>query len=55
MPGIDWGLSLSSQYLAADIVAEPIEIVDGHARLPTAPGLGIEVDEDAVRRFARAA
>jgi muconate cycloisomerase len=55
VPAIDWGLSLSSQYLAADIAAEPIEIVDGHARLPTSPGLGIEVDEDAVKRFARAA
>lgn len=54
-PQIDWGLSLTNQYLAADVVRSPIEVVDGHARLPSAPGLGIEVDEDAVRRFARAA
>lgn len=53
-PRIDWGLSLTHQYLAADIVATPVEVAHGHARLPTAPGLGIEVDEDAVRRFARA-
>jgi muconate cycloisomerase len=55
VPAIDWGLSLTNQYLAADIVAKPIEIVDGHASLPTSPGLGVEIDEDAVNRFARAA
>jgi muconate cycloisomerase len=55
VPGIDWGLSLTNQYLAADIAAAPIEVADGHATVPTAPGLGIEVDEDAVHRFARAA
>ncbi len=54
-PQIDWGLSLTSQYLAADVVRAPIEVADGHARLPAAPGLGIEIDEDAVHRFARAA
>lgn len=55
VPAIDWGLSLTNQYLAADVVAAPIEIVDGHASLPTSPGLGIEIDEDAVQRFARRA
>lgn len=54
-PQIDWGLSPTNQYLAADVVRAPIAVVDGHAALPAGPGLGIEVDEDAVHRFARAA
>jgi L-alanine-DL-glutamate epimerase-like enolase superfamily enzyme len=33
------------------ITAEQITIVDGHVAVPTGPGLGIEVDEDALRRL----
>ena len=54
-PRVDWGLSLSNQYLAADVARNPIEIADGHTSLPAGAGLGIEIDEDAVGRFARAA
>ena len=32
-----------------DLVTVRPEIVDGHLRLPTGPGWGTEVDEDAVR------
>ncbi|MET9730108.1 galactonate dehydratase [Streptomyces sp. NPDC006458] len=31
---------------------EPFRFTDGHAALPTKPGLGIDIDEDAVRRAA---
>ena len=31
------------------ITAEQIEVVDAHVAVPTGPGLGIEVDEDALR------
>ncbi len=51
LPSLDWGVSLSNQYLADDIVAEPPAIVEGHARLPPGPGLGIEVDEGRVDRY----
>ncbi|MCX5070995.1 galactonate dehydratase [Streptomyces sp. NBC_00513] len=34
------------------IDTEPFRFTDGHAVLPTAPGLGIDIDEDAVRRAA---
>ena len=54
VPQIDWGLSVTNQYLAADVARNPIAVADGHAGLPTGPGLGVEVDEDAVGRFARA-
>jgi galactonate dehydratase len=32
--------------------ASPLRFVDGYAALPTGPGLGVEVDEHAVRRAA---
>jgi D-galactarolactone cycloisomerase len=33
------------------ILKAPIEVVDGRVTIPTAPGLGIEVDRAAVERF----
>lgn len=32
------------------LLATPLRVTDGHLAVPTGPGLGIEVDEDAVRR-----
>jgi mandelate racemase len=37
---------------ATPLVAEPIEIRDGHAVIPDRPGSGITWDEDAVERYA---
>jgi len=34
-----------------DLLVSPIEIRDSHAVVPTVPGLGVELDEDAVRRY----
>ncbi len=53
VPAVDWGVSLSSQYLADDVVRVPIAITGGHADVPAGPGLGIEVDEAQVRRYQR--
>ncbi|MDB5821712.1 MAG: hypothetical protein JWR21_416 [Herminiimonas sp.] len=53
LPAIDWGVSLSSQYLAEDIVHNPLKIVEGRAPVPDGPGLGIEVDEARVRHYQR--
>jgi muconate cycloisomerase len=50
-PSVDWGVSLTHFYLAQDIVKVPPRIADGLVALPPAPGLGVEVDEDAVARF----
>jgi D-galactarolactone cycloisomerase len=33
------------------ILKAPFEAVDGRVTIPTAPGLGIEVDRTAVERF----
>ncbi len=50
-PAVEWGVSLTHFYLAEDIVTRPLAIADGVVALPTAPGLGVEVDEAAVARF----
>ncbi len=34
-----------------DLIVHPIEIRDSYAIVPTAPGLGVELDEDAVKRY----
>ena len=33
------------------LLKEPIEVVDGCHKVPDAPGLGVEVDEDAVEKY----
>jgi len=39
-------------YLTEDLLAQPFAVRDGKVQVPTAPGLGIEVDEDRLRRHA---
>jgi muconate cycloisomerase len=51
-PAVDWGVSLTHFYLAEDIVTAPLALADGLVALPQAGGLGVEVDEAAVARFA---
>jgi muconate cycloisomerase len=54
VPNLDWDISLSSQYLADDVVENPIAIEDGHIVTPSdGPGLGIAVDEDKIARYRR--
>jgi L-alanine-DL-glutamate epimerase-like enolase superfamily enzyme len=53
LPQIDWGLTLSNEGLADDVTARGIRIADGHVQVSDAPGLGIEVDEERVRRYRR--
>jgi muconate cycloisomerase len=50
-PNVDWGVSLTHFYLAEDIVHATPAIRDGAVALPTAPGLGVAVDEAAVERI----
>jgi muconate cycloisomerase len=53
LPQINWGLTLSHQGLSDDITANPIRIEQGHVTVSDRPGLGIDVDEDRVRRYRR--
>jgi O-succinylbenzoate synthase len=41
-------ISASSRFYARDIVTEPITITDGHVTVPTSPGLGFEIDDEAL-------
>jgi mandelate racemase len=34
------------------VLRDPLEIVDGHVRIPTRPGLGLQWDEKAAKRYA---
>jgi L-alanine-DL-glutamate epimerase-like enolase superfamily enzyme len=49
--GVDWGLSITNDYLAEDIVREPIVVANGKVRLPEGPGLGIDIDEAKLSRL----
>jgi L-alanine-DL-glutamate epimerase-like enolase superfamily enzyme len=51
IPNIAWGLTLTHSGLAADVTAQPVPTEKGHAESIERPGLGIDVDEDRVRRF----
>ena len=48
MPG---DLSASARFYADDIVTEPIVVEHGSIAVPTSPGLGAEIDLDAIKRF----
>ena len=53
LPQITWGLTLTNEGLADDVTARPIRIERGHVTISDAAGLGIEVDEERVRRYRR--
>jgi L-alanine-DL-glutamate epimerase-like enolase superfamily enzyme len=51
--GLALAASQSSGFIL-ELVSEKFAVVDGHLEIPDRPGLGITVDEDFVRRHARA-
>jgi L-alanine-DL-glutamate epimerase-like enolase superfamily enzyme len=51
MPNVAWGLTLTHTGLAEDVTPTPLPVGGGFAEVPDAPGLGITVDEEKVRRF----
>ena len=50
IPNIAWGLTLTHTGLAEDVVASPAPTAKGHADSLDRPGLGVDVDENRVRR-----
>lgn len=49
-----WGCEhFGPQILTTDLVTEPLRFADFHLHLPAGAGLGITLDEAALRRFAR--
>ena len=53
LPQIAWGLTITNEGLSDDTSAQPIRSAGGHVTVSDRPGLGIEVDEDRVRRYRR--
>lgn len=50
-PVLDWGVSLTHVYLADDVVRDPFRIENRKIALRDKPGLGVDVDEDAIKRY----
>lgn len=49
-----WGCEhFGPQILTGDLVTEPLHYADGHVHLPAGPGLGLVLDEEQLRRYAR--
>jgi len=53
IPQIDWGLSITNQYAAVDIVKEPVGILNGNVSVPSGYGLGVEMDEVSLERLSK--
>ncbi len=51
VPNLDWGININNHYLATDLVKQPVHQANGSVTCPAGPGLGVEVDEAALRRF----
>jgi muconate cycloisomerase len=51
IPNVAWALTLTHSALAEDVTGTPIAVDRGFADVPDRPGLGIDVDEDRVRRY----
>jgi L-alanine-DL-glutamate epimerase-like enolase superfamily enzyme len=50
IPNIGWALTLTHTALGEDVTAHPVPTVKGHVEALDRPGLGVDVDEDRVRR-----
>lgn len=54
LPVLEWGCEhFGPQILTSDLVTEPLHFEDFHVHLPPGPGIGVTVDEAALRRFTR--
>jgi muconate cycloisomerase len=50
-PNLNWGLNVTNHYLAEDLSEHPVRIKRGEIRVPQAPGLGVDISEERVRRY----
>lgn len=54
LPKLEWGTEhFGPRILVDDLVTEPLRFEEFEICLPEGPGLGVQVDEDKVRSFAR--
>ncbi len=52
IPELAFGAGICPYYLGADIVDDPLIATNGMLRAPESPGLGIDLDEASIARFA---
>ncbi|MXQ75795.1 chloromuconate cycloisomerase [Rhodococcus rhodochrous] len=53
-PGIDYGTELfGPQLFAVELLQKPLDYSEGQVHLPEGPGLGVELDMDVVKKYAR--
>src|SRR5205085_10250386 len=51
---LEWGCEhFGPQILTGEYVTEPLRFEDFCVRLPTGPGIGVVLDEDKLRHYAR--
>ena len=51
---LGWGCEhFGPQILTDDLVTEPLHFADFHVHLPAGPGIGVTLDPDKLRRYAR--
>ena len=51
---LSWGCEhFGPQILVSDLAAEPLRFEDFHVHLPTGPGIGVALDPDKLRAYAR--
>ena len=53
MPAARWPTVTILNTYADDLITEPLDIRRGYARVPQKPGLGVEIDEQAIERLRR--
>lgn len=51
VPTVEWGVSPSNLFLAEDIVRDPPQPRQGRYAIPSAPGLGVSIDEQQLERW----
>lgn len=51
---LEWGCEhFGPQILTGDLVTEPLRFENFDVHLPQGPGLGVDLDEDKIKHFAR--
>ncbi len=50
LPGIEYAISVT-HVLEDDLMKEPFTMKHGFYEVPTAPGLGVHLDDDAIDRY----
>lgn len=51
---LSWGCEhFGPQILTDDLVIEPLRFADFHVQLPSGPGIGVDLDPDKLRHYAR--